>query len=484
MKSTSIFGGVQLFQIVISIIRSKFIAVLLGPMGMGVSGLLTSTIGLVQMLTSFGLGTSAVRDVSAAFASGNATRLFIVVTVFRRIMWVTGLLGAIITLISSPWLSELTFGNRDYSSAFMLISMTLLLNQISVGQGVLLRGTRQINSIARSGIIGSFLGLFTTIPLYYFWGIKGIVPGIIISAVTSLVVSWYYSREIEILPIYVSKARTIAEGRDMIKIGFFIGLNGLIVTVSSYVVRVFINSAGNIDDVGLYNAGFAIVTTYVGLVFTAMSTDYYPVLSAAAHSNKLCRNLINQQAEVALLIITPIILVFLVFINWIVILLYSSKFAPINDMILYAAMGMLFKSVSWSIAFVFLAKGDSKLFFWSELISSTYVLVLNILGYKLYGLTGMGISFMVGYIIYLVQVFIVSKVKYGFHFERSFSEVFYPQLVIATICLVVVKFTSNPYSYVLGILLIIISLWISYKGLDKRIGFRSLVNKYIKAKYN
>ena len=53
---------------------------------------------------------------------------------------------------------------------------------------------------------------------------------------------------------------------------------------------------------------------------------------------------INQQAEIALLIIAPIIMFFLVFINWIVILLYSSKFIPINNMILYAALGMFFKA--------------------------------------------------------------------------------------------------------------------------------------------
>ena len=45
MKATSLFGGVQIFQIIISVIRSKFVAILLGPSGMGIVGLLASTTG-------------------------------------------------------------------------------------------------------------------------------------------------------------------------------------------------------------------------------------------------------------------------------------------------------------------------------------------------------------------------------------------------------------------------------------------------------
>ena len=52
MKATSLFGGVQVFNILISIIRSKFVAILLGPAGLGIVGLLQSTIGLVTSLTS------------------------------------------------------------------------------------------------------------------------------------------------------------------------------------------------------------------------------------------------------------------------------------------------------------------------------------------------------------------------------------------------------------------------------------------------
>jgi len=126
MKATSVFGGVQVFQILISIIRSKFVAVLLGPTGMGVVGLLTTTTGLVNGLTNFGLGTIAVKSISEATNTGDEKRISTVVTVLRRMVWISGLLGALVTLVFSPWLSEFTFGNREYTLPFIWISVTLL----------------------------------------------------------------------------------------------------------------------------------------------------------------------------------------------------------------------------------------------------------------------------------------------------------------------------------------------------------------------
>ena len=70
-KATSLLGGIQVFNIFTSIIRSKIIAMLLGPTGIGISELFTSTTSLVGSLTNFGLGTSAVRNISEARGKTN-----------------------------------------------------------------------------------------------------------------------------------------------------------------------------------------------------------------------------------------------------------------------------------------------------------------------------------------------------------------------------------------------------------------------------
>lgn len=483
MKATSIFGGVQVITILISIIRSKFTAVLLGPTGMGIIGLLTSTSGLIGGLTNFGLGTSAVKDVAAAHGSGNEIRIAIIATVLKRWVWITGTSGMLLMIVLSPWLSQITFGNRDYTFAFLLISITLLVNQLNNCQLVVLQGMRKLQFLAKASLIGSVTGLIITIPLYFKFGNGGIVAAIILASFFALVISLYFTQKVKIEPIRVSRLRTLAEGKSMLSMGLMISLSGMISLGASYLVTIFISKTAGVSQVGLYSAGFAIINGYVGLIFTAMGTDYYPRLSAVASSNLLCRQTINQQAEIAVLVLAPILMIFLVFIQWVVIILYSNKFVAVDEMIHWAALGMLFKASSWSIAFILLAKGASRIFFWNELIANTYSLVLNILGFHFMGLTGLGISFMVGYILYTLQVFILSKVKYQFSFSTTFNRIFAIQLLIGVSCFMVVKFIQKPSAYYIGLVFITISAFYSYRELDKRLGIREILSN-LRSRFN
>ena len=337
MKATSIFGGVQVINIIIQIIRSKVIAVLLGTTGVGVMGLLITTISFIAKLTGFGLNTSAVKDIAAAYGARNDQSIALTVTVLRRLVLITGSLGAILVLLLSPWLSQISFGNKDYTLAFRWVSLTLLFMQVSNGQLVILQGMRKLHLLAKASVVGNALGLIVSLPLYYIYGIDGIVPGIIGTSFIALLLSWYFSRKVNIQKVKISLSQTFSEGKSMLRLGFYISLSSLLALGASYIVRIFISRVGSIEQVGLYAAGFSIINTYVGLIFTAMGTDYYPRLSAIAHDNKLTKQTINEQAEIAILIIAPILIVFLVFINWIIIFLYSKQFIAINAMIYWAA---------------------------------------------------------------------------------------------------------------------------------------------------
>jgi O-antigen/teichoic acid export membrane protein len=475
MKATSIFGGVQIYSIFISIIRSKFIAILLGPAGMGIAGLLTSTTNLIGNITNLGLSTSAVKNVAAANTSGDSGRVGIVVSVLRRLVWITGITGTLFTLFFAPWLSELTFGNKDYTFAFMLISITLLLTQVNAGQLVILQGMRRLQYLAKANMAGITIALLTSVPIYYLWGVKGIVPAIIISSFMTLFLSWYFSSKVEIAHVKVTKAAMLSEGGDMVRMGFFLSLSSLISMGASYVVRIFISHKGGVEEVGLYNAGFAIINTYVGMVFSAMATDYFPRLSGIVHDREKSNDIINQQAEVALLILAPILTIFLIFINWIVILLYSSRFLPVDKMIHWAALGIFLKATSWPVAYLFVAKGNTRLYFYSELAANVYILGFNVIGYQLGGLEGLGISFFAGYLVYLTQVFILAKRKYTFSFGKEFSKIFLIQFLLGILCFFSSRLLTSPYIYIGGSILIMISAIYSLRELNKRLNLIPLI---------
>jgi len=83
-KATSIFGGVQVFNILITLIRGKAVAILIGTAGMGLNGLFLSGLNLIKSISSLGITESAVRDISKAHATEDVAQIGKTFTVFRR----------------------------------------------------------------------------------------------------------------------------------------------------------------------------------------------------------------------------------------------------------------------------------------------------------------------------------------------------------------------------------------------------------------
>lgn len=470
LKVTTLFGGVQILTILVRIVKSKIVAVLLGPVGIGINGLLDSTTQMISGLTSLGLGISAVKEISEAHISNNKERIAQTLTVLQKLVWLTGFLGLLVCLILSPILSKLTFDSYDYITAFAAISVTLLFTQLTAGQKALLQGTRHFNYMAKASALGSLIGLIVSLPLYYFLGIKGIVPAIIIFSLIALILSWFYCRRVHFTPVNMSYREAIYKGKDMVQMGFFISLQTMLTLLMAYIIRIFIGKVGGVADVGLFVAGFAIIDTYVGMVFTSMSTEYYPRLAShSKETNDKFTNTINQQIEITLILISPLISVFLVFGNWAVILLYSEKFLPITMMMCLAIMSNYFKAPAWSIAFSFLAKGDSRAFFLNELLATCTNTSIKLLFYYLWGLAGIGLAFLLSYMIYLVQVSIICHYNYGYNTDLKTLKVFIPQILIGIICFLLFVFAAPIIRYTTGTLFIVLSVYLSYKELNKKI---------------
>ena len=62
LKGTAMFGGVQVFNILINLLRGKMVAVLLGPEGMGISSLLAAASNTLQQFSSLGLNLSILKS--------------------------------------------------------------------------------------------------------------------------------------------------------------------------------------------------------------------------------------------------------------------------------------------------------------------------------------------------------------------------------------------------------------------------------------
>lgn len=487
LNATSLFGGVQVINIIISLVRSKVIALLIGPIGMGISNLLLTTMELINGLTNLGLERSAVKDISLANTNSNSKSVAKTISILKKLVWLTITIGVILMIALSPWLSEIAFGNKDYTISFIWISIALLFKQLSSSQLAILQGLRKLQYLAKANLLGNFIGLLITLPLYYFFRIDAIVPAIIIATFMSFIFTYYYSQKLDIAPVAISRKEAVSEGKGMINLGVMLSLSSMITLLVAYIIRIYIGSSNETEelgliDVGLYSAGFVILNSYVGIIFNAMGTDYFPRLSEIANDIIKLRKTVLEQAIVAILLITPIIVVFLAFAPLIIVILYSNEFSPIVAMVTWGILGMIFKAVSWSMGYMIIAKGDSKVFIKTAIGFNAILLLINIVGYHYGGLEGIGISFFIYYIIHFIAIRIITYYRYDFYFEKGFYKIFTFTVIMCFLAFSITFIPSSILKYSLMSLIIVVSCWYSHKELDKKIGLKDYLAGIFKRK--
>lgn len=481
VKTTSILGGAQVLQILVSIVRGKLVAILLGTSGMGINALLSSTMTLMAQLTGMGLDFSGVREISKA-REFDSRRLYRIFMSYKHWSYLSILFGFVLIILLSPLLSYFSFANLNYVWAFIFLSVALVFSRLQQMNATLIQGMRQFSNLAKAALAGSLLATLLVIPLYYYWGVNGIVPGIICSFFALWISYRYFARNIHIGTNYpVSYKASIYEGFPIIKMGLASLTTSLFPTLSLYGINTFVSHFGSLSDVGLYAAGTSITTQYVGVIFTAMSTEYYPRLSTVCHDVDKMNKAVNQQAEIVTLIVAPLMVIMMLTAPFIITLLLSDEFYQIRDFIIFLAYGTFFRAASYTVGFISFAKGDKKFFVvWEGVINSLFVLSYNIIGYLLGGITGMAIAFLLGYLTYFIVITIVAGRKYGFNFESNYWYLFTKLLILCSIMLFTALVLKGSYLYITGTFICLTTLYYAYKEFDKRLDVKSILLRYIK----
>lgn len=482
MKATSLFGGVQVINIIISLVRSKAIALLIGPIGMGIASLLTSTMGLINGLTNLGLEKSAVKEISLENNKSDFDRVSRTISILKRLVWFTITAGVILMIVFSPWLSEFAFGNKDYTISFVWISIALLFKQLASSQLAMLQGLRKLKSLAKANLYGNIIGLLITLPLYYFFALDAIVPAIIIATFMSFIFTLYYSTKLEIKSNKITNKEAFVEGKPMIELGLTLSFSSMVTLLVAYILQIFISTEGGVDQVGLYQAGFLILNSYVGIIFNAMGTDYFPRLSAISENIVKIRKSVYEQAMIAILLISPIIVIFLTLAPIIIRILYTKEFLSVVPMVSWGILGMLFRAVSWSMGYIIIAKGDSKVFIKTALGFNSLLLFLNVLGYTYGGLEGLGFSFFIHYIIHFIVVRLITYYRYGFYFEKGFYKIFTFTVILCVLAFSFTYIQNEILKYSLMGIVIIISILFSYKLLDEKMDIKKFINELLNKK--
>jgi enterobacterial common antigen flippase len=419
LKSSALIGFSTLINLAIGIIRTKAVAVWLGPAGFGLMGLYGSIADLAQSIAGMGVNASGVRQIAEAVGAGDTERIARAVVVLRRTAVLLGVFGAALLLAFSQPVSTFTFGNEQHTAAVRLLSLTVLFTSLSGGQAALVQGMRRISDLVKMGILGTASGTIISIPIVYALREDGIVPSLICGAATSLIVSWWYSRKIKIRTPSMTVAQIGHEAADLLKLGFAFMASGLMMTGASYAIRVFVLRKLGFEAAGLYQSAWTLGGMYVGVILGSMGTDFYPRLTAAAKDNNACNRLVNEQTQVGILLAAPGVIATLTLAPLVITLFYSSKFQEAVEVLRWLCLGMALRVISWPMGYIIIAKGARNLFFWSELAWTVVYVALAWGCVDAFGLNGAGIAFFGSYVFHVLMIYLIVRRLSGFQYSAA-----------------------------------------------------------------
>lgn len=461
-----------------SLVGSKFVALFLGTTGIGTVGLLQNTLAIISSITGFGINISGVRMVALAKAQKDDVLFSKTVLVLKRWSIATGVLGILITFILAKPLSLWTFNSTEYVNWFLILSVNFIFSSLAVNKMVLLQGSRAMKAIAVSTVVYAVAVTSISVPIYYFFRMDGIVAVLVLTALLNFIINWFFARKIEVVPVSVTFKETISRGKEMIQLGFLLSINVIFGQITAYLLKLYFNFQHTTESVlGLYIVATTLLLTYVGMVFSAMSTDFYPRLTEVQADNKHVKELVNDQLEIALLLITPLIIVFYFFAPLVVTILYSTEFLNVVVILKWALFAIIIKAIIWPLAFIILAKGEKMLYFKQEIFSDAMNIGFTIVGYHYFGLIGIGLAMAANYIVYGVYVFYTVKQKFSFNFRKNTMGIIFKSALLGTLAALTVSFMDYPNAYWVLALLSALSVYVSYTELNHRVDVKGYVMK-------
>ncbi|MEC4747008.1 O-antigen translocase [Methylomicrobium sp. Wu6] len=449
LKSSAMIGGSSVLKIAIGIVRTKAMAILLGPSGVGLMGLYGSITDLTNNMAGMGINNSGVRQIAAAVGSGDTENIALTATVLRRISIFLGAFGAAFLILFSGPVSTFTFGNDQHAFAVALLSLVVFFGTVSAGQEALIQGMRCISDMAKMGILGALFGTLISITVIYFLREEGVAPSLVLIAAMSLLTSWWYSRKIPIQTPSISASQLGQEAGALLKLGFAFMVSGLLMAGAGYAVRLIVVREVGYDAAGLYQAAWALGGLYIGLILQAMGADFYPRLTAIANDNTECNRMVNEQAHVSLLLAGPGVLATLTFAPLVIGLFYTPKFEGAVEILRWLCLGMTLRVISWPMGFIINAKGVQNLIIFSELAWAVVYLGLAWVCVSFFNLKGAGIAFFGSYIFHVLMIYLIVRRLSGFRW--STSNIHTSFLFLALIAVVFCSFYTLPSLLALGV---------------------------------
>ena len=413
-------GGSAVVNVAVGIVKTKIVAVILGPAGLGIIILLQNVMQTAASVASLGLGQAGTRQVAEANEEGNTNAIALV----RRTLIVAtatlGFIAAAVLWLAGDQLTAWFELGPQVASQMRWLAIGTALTVATQAQIALLMGFRRIGDLARVSTLSVIVSAVIGLTAVWLWGRGGIAAYVLSQVGATFVIGHFYVMRLKRSPkVLLSPGAVMHQFTTMLFFGAALTVAAVTVNVGQLLARTLIQQQLGAAAVGLFQAAWLVSVSYLGFVLQAMGADFYPRIVAAANEPQRLARLVNDQIEVALLLAAPVLLGMLGTAPWLMQLLYSRAFEPAVQVLQWQVLGDVLKVASWPIGYLLLAVNASRAYMVAEISAILVFLVALRLLLPIWGVQASGAAVLAMYVFYFAFVFGVAARRVRFRPTRG-----------------------------------------------------------------
>lgn len=400
---TSVLNGVAvLIKTLTMFVLNKILAVYLGPNGYATIGQFQNFIQMVTTFAGSAINTAVVKY-TAEYHEDEIKQRAVWKTA-GSIVFVFSLIFAILILIFQKQLALYIFQSLKYQTIFVWFAVFLIFFNFNTLFLAILNGKKEILKLVLANMAGSVFALVITGVLAIKLHLYGALIALsIYQSITFIVTLFlcYRAKWFEFSSLFGKIDLGIT--KKFISFSLMALVSAICVPLSQILIRSYLAKEFGIDYAGYWEAMIRLSTVYLLLVTTTLGVYYLPRLSELNAIDE-----IKQEVYLGYKFIFPLAIIggISVFIlrEWIINLLFSPSFTPMQDLFFWQMMGDALKIGSWILAYLMLSKAMTKLYICTEILFTFSLIILTYIFTQIFGFEGVSVAHLINYGLYWIVI--------------------------------------------------------------------------------
>ncbi|KAB1068216.1 O-antigen translocase [Tamlana haliotis] len=393
-------------RLVTGFISSKFTAIFIGPSGMAITGNLVNFSQSLENLSSLGFKNGMIKFV-AEYKQDESRFKTIVSSGFIVALSIGFLLGIALFVFAKP-LSAFVFNSDQYIYLFKISAFIMPFLTVQVFFVALLNGLKKVKDLVLINIVSYISSAGMIVYLMSINQLKGALLAIVLTPLV-LFLSLFLRFNL-FLKLCQSISISSVSKAFFLKILSFFSMtlfSGIMMPFIFVVIRNYVINHVGVDEAGYWEGMRKISNYFMLFVYTLFQMYLLPSLS---EKNALLKNVVSHFYKMVLPIVLICFLVIYLLKVFIIKLVLTDAFLPMQELFLWQLIGDFFRIMFLTISYQFLAKRMVGLYMVCEAIYMLLIYFLSIYFIDNFGLVGVVKAHALSCFIYLfVLLFVFRK---------------------------------------------------------------------------